>query len=724
MKKKIEDLIDHLNHGLVERKAAIKLVLLTVLAGENIVLVGPPGTGKSLIARRMAQALGDTQNGGYFEYLLTKFSTPDEIFGPLSISELKADRFRRNTVGYLPSVELAFLDEVFKASSSILNALLTILNERIYHNGAEAQHVSLRALIAASNELPTGQEELAALYDRFLLRCFVDYVGADGLSALMTAPTTASPQSLPMAITRDDIQRIEQAARSVTLPPMVQQALKQIWQVHREAFKEDRREQLSDRRLMKCLHLLRVSALTNGREEVDLSDVLLLKDCLWNHPDNIAKVRDLILGALRRHSSAVPVSAASLPVDGVPLDTPAPVSASATPVPAAVASELTKPSHQVGTDARAAATGEQDVEVNGFCGRGTPDDPLLVQSAEDLMHMAHAEVGMQGYHFRQTKDIDCNGITTWLPIEFNGFFDGAKFMIQGPQNGDHPLFSTVTDSSAIENARLKKFLLASEVRNSSIRHCSSDRKLIAALKDSHVFACHSDQSLCNSAENSRIEYCSSDSALIASYATGCSFTSCSAGNSFLGGNAKDCDIQDCSARLVRGFISNGRPGFFGGELRNCSTQRCFIFGSNASLTRSPGGSGFAREVDGGLLKDSVVGVVTSDALTDRVFSKAINSAQVQNNYSIDKNWSRDSNKDGCNGQSIAEAMFTRRFFETHVKWDFKDVWQWDQAQNQPVLRQTGVDAQPASIQSSTQTASGDINTEDLLTLQVRENIWL
>ena len=172
MKKKIKDLIDHLNHGLVERQAAIKLVLLTVLAGENIVLVGPPGTGKSLIARRMAQALGDTQNGGYFEYLLTKFSTPDEIFGPLSISELKADRFRRNTTGYLPSVELAFLDEVFKASSSILNALLTILNERIYHNGADAQRVSLRALIAASNELPTGQEELAALYDRFLMRCF------------------------------------------------------------------------------------------------------------------------------------------------------------------------------------------------------------------------------------------------------------------------------------------------------------------------------------------------------------------------------------------------------------------------------------------------------------------------------------------------------------------------------------------------------------------------
>ena len=714
MKKKIGDLINHLNQGLVERKDTIKLVLLTVLAGENIVLVGPPGTGKSLIARRMAQALGDIQNGDYFEYLLTKFSTPDEIFGPLSISELKADRFRRNTAGYLPSVELAFLDEVFKASSSILNALLTILNERIYHNGAEAQHVSLRALIAASNELPTGQEELAALYDRFLLRCFVDYVGADGLSALMTAPTTPPPPSLSMAITRDDIQRIEQAARSVTLPTMVQKALKQIWQAHREAFKEDRREQLSDRRLMKCLHLLRVSAMTNGREEVDLSDVLLLKDCLWNHPDNIAKVRDLVLGALRRHSSAMPVSAASLPVDGAPLDTHAPVSAFADAISGIVAL------HLAAWDAFPVATGEKDAEVNGFFGRGTPDDPLLVQSPEDLMHMTHPEVGMKGYHFRQTKDIDCSGITTWVPIDFKGLFDGAKFIIQGPDREDYHLFSKVTDNSTIENIRLTKFLLADEVQNSLIQHCSSDLRLIQSLADSHAFACHSSRSLCNSAENSCIEYCSSDSILIASDATDCEFTSCSGGDSFLGGNASDCSIQDCSACL----ISDGRYGFFRGQLHNCSTERCFVFGRNYGGSNYSGGYGFARQVDGGFLKDSVVGVVAPEPFDYRIFYDSRNSAQVKNNYSIDKNSTTASNKDGSQGQCIAEASFNQRFFENYMKWDFKNVWQWDQAQNQPELRHAGVDAQPSSVQSSTPSTPQDINTEDLLTLQVRDNIWL
>lgn len=146
MKHKIESLLQQLNHGLVEREHTLKAALLTVLAGENLVLIGPPGTGKSLIARRIADCFaGDSKNDGsdgsndYFEYLLTKFSTPEEIFGPLSISALKADRFQRNTAGYLPAVTTAFLDEIFKASSSILNALLTILNERIYHNGAQRQ---------------------------------------------------------------------------------------------------------------------------------------------------------------------------------------------------------------------------------------------------------------------------------------------------------------------------------------------------------------------------------------------------------------------------------------------------------------------------------------------------------------------------------------------------------------------------------------------------------
>lgn len=293
MKTKITRLLEQLGQGLVEREQTLKLALLTVLAGENLVLVGPPGTGKSLVARRVAQSLSGDGPASHFEYLLTKFSTPEELFGPLSISALKADRFHRNTAGYLPTVRIAFLDEIFKASSSILNALLTILNERVYHNGTEVQPVPLQSLIAASNELPADQEELAALYDRFLVRVFVDYVGTSNLSRLFepTTEPTLPPQDL---LTAQDLAQIRQAANQVVFEPALIHAVQDIWAAHKETFKEDRRERLSDRRLKKVIHLMRVSAATNGREAVDLSDLLLLKDCLWSHPDNASKVRDLI----------------------------------------------------------------------------------------------------------------------------------------------------------------------------------------------------------------------------------------------------------------------------------------------------------------------------------------------------------------------------------------------------------------------------------------------
>ncbi|CAJ1367553.1 unnamed protein product, partial [Effrenium voratum] len=143
-----------LSEGLVERSVETKLLLLAALSGEHLFLLGPPGTAKSLLARRLATVC----RGAFFERLLTRFSVPEEIFGPLSLRALENDELRRKVEGFLPTADVAFLDEVFKANSSILNALLTLLNERRFDNGGERVDVPLWTAVAASNELPESDE--------------------------------------------------------------------------------------------------------------------------------------------------------------------------------------------------------------------------------------------------------------------------------------------------------------------------------------------------------------------------------------------------------------------------------------------------------------------------------------------------------------------------------------------------------------------------------------
>ncbi|GHA49783.1 AAA family ATPase [Photobacterium aphoticum] len=295
LREKLSKLTTALSEGLIERDTEIKLAVLGLLAQENVLLVGPPGTAKSEISRRLSMVIKD---GSYFEYLLTKFTTPEEVFGPLSISKLKNDEYSRNTQGYMPTSNVVFLDEVFKANSAILNSLLTIMNERTYHNGIVKDQTPLLSMIAASNELPIGQNELEALYDRFLLKKFVSHVSEHNLSKLINFK--AKPFSIPneLMLTKEEIHSISTLSQDVTIPTDIENTIINIKKEYESQFSENTDEVLSDRKLVKSIKLMKVSAYTNGRNYLDLSDVTLFRHILWCNDQNIQKVNNIINTAI------------------------------------------------------------------------------------------------------------------------------------------------------------------------------------------------------------------------------------------------------------------------------------------------------------------------------------------------------------------------------------------------------------------------------------------
>lgn len=282
--ERLRDIRNHLQSGLVERDLPIRLALLAALAGEHLLMVGPPGTAKSLVARRLHEAFADDR---YFERLLTRFSVPEELFGPLSIKGLEQDRYERLTASYLPTASIAFLDEVFKANSAILNSLLTLLNEREFDNGTKRDKAPLVAVVAASNELPEG-EELDALFDRFLLRLHVGEVSAEAFPQLLTLKGNLAVE-VPAALklTVEELQAFQAQAEAVELPQEIIQLLQEL-----RAWCVEQSLPVSDRRWRKLVKLLRTSAWSNGRQQVSIWDAWLLQHCLWSKADQQALFAD------------------------------------------------------------------------------------------------------------------------------------------------------------------------------------------------------------------------------------------------------------------------------------------------------------------------------------------------------------------------------------------------------------------------------------------------
>ena len=298
LQARIQALIQHLSAGMHEREEIIAVSLLGALSGLNTFLYGPPGTAKSLIARRMACGF---ENPAYFECLMNRFSTPEEVFGPVSIQALKEDRYVRKTQGYLPTADFAFLDEIWKSSPAILNALLTLINERLFRNGDRVEAAPLKALIAASNETPEANQGLDALFDRFIVRLMVGPIEhTEHFDLLLGSPPAPADVAVPehLRIKPQEWQRWREQIQAVRLSP---QSLRTIHLVRQalQAQHEALGIYVSDRRWQRAATLMKASAFFNDRTETHHSDALLLQHCLWTTPENRAQVVDIVLQAVQ-----------------------------------------------------------------------------------------------------------------------------------------------------------------------------------------------------------------------------------------------------------------------------------------------------------------------------------------------------------------------------------------------------------------------------------------
>lgn len=285
-----DQLLRSMKTTFVDKDDIIDLMGVALVAGENLFLLGPPGTAKSALVHELSRKLQCRS----FDYLLTRFTEPNEIFGPFDIRKLREGDLVTNTEGMLPEADLVFLDELLNANSAILNSLLMALNERIFRRGRETRKLPAILFVGASNQLPQ-EDSLRALFDRFLLRAHCGPVSDSHLSALLEAgwALDARPPGEPSTITIEQVRWLQACVREVSLEG-VRGAYIDLVQRLRSAGLA-----LSDRRAVKLQRVIAASAIISGRMEARVSDLWILRH-IWDTEEQQEWIASIVNEAVSR----------------------------------------------------------------------------------------------------------------------------------------------------------------------------------------------------------------------------------------------------------------------------------------------------------------------------------------------------------------------------------------------------------------------------------------
>lgn len=292
--QKLNEVLSFIKNTFIGKDEIVDLLAIGLIARENAFLLGPPGTAKSAIIRLLSTCIEDGRN---FEYLLTRFTEPNEIYGPFDIRKLKEGELVTNTESMMPEASMVFLDEIFNANSAILNSLLMNLNERVFRRGKETRQLPALMFVGASNLLPED-ESLNALLDRFLIRIQCDYVAPDLLEGVLISGWKLDNKSTeqPPLIKPEEIKELQAQSRQVNLDNIRKDYVQAIRALRNAGVK------VSDRRAVKVQNLIAASATICGRTEAILSDLWVMKH-IWDTEEQIELLAGIIDNVIEKDDS-------------------------------------------------------------------------------------------------------------------------------------------------------------------------------------------------------------------------------------------------------------------------------------------------------------------------------------------------------------------------------------------------------------------------------------